>query len=101
MAKCSECKTEFKFVDVLKATNPASVKCSGCENRCKSSYLILLPIFLVFVVLALGIWSAELANSASAGLIKIGGLVGLALAFEYGYFLALNKSLIKSNLDIS
>ena len=101
MAKCSECKTEFKFIDVLKATNPASVKCSGCENRCKSSYLVLLPILFVFAVLALGLWVAELASSANAGLIKIGGLVGLALVFEYGYFLALNKGLIKSNLDIS
>lgn len=98
MAFCSNCNAKFTFTDVLKAFNTASIKCSGCSERIRSSYGSLVVAVVLFATLCLAFWSIPLADSASGGLAKIGFLAVLGLAFEFGYFYALKKGLIKSNL---
>lgn len=98
MAFCTNCSAEFTFTDVLKAFNPASIKCSGCSERIRSSYGTLVVAVVLFAALCLAFWSTPVAGSASGGLAKIGFLAALGLAFEFGYFYALRKGFIKSNL---
>jgi hypothetical protein len=100
MSSCSNCETKFKFSDTLKGFNPASVKCSGCSERVKSSYLTLLIIFVVYMALFVGILSLPLFSSALVGSMKLITLGVLALVFEYLYFYLLNSGKIKSNLNL-
>lgn len=100
MSNCSNCETKFKFSDTLKGFNPASVKCSGCSERVRSSYLTLLIIFVVYIALFLGILSLPLFSSALIGSMKLITLGVLALVFEYLYFFLLNSGKIKSNLKL-
>ncbi len=100
MSNCQGCGTEFKFGDVLKGTNPASIKCGGCSERVKSSYVTLILAVILFAIVVVPLWTLKLDLGANGGMIKIGGLLVLALIFEFGYFHFLSKGTIKSNLDI-
>lgn len=77
--------------------NPASVKCSGCAERIRSSYMVLFVAVVIFLALMAGIFSVPLQGE-SAGITKLALLGVLGLIFEYGYFFMLNKKMIKSNL---
>ena len=101
MGKCSECHTRFRFSDVLKAINPASIKCSGCSNRIESSYLTLLLFLTIFILFTFALLSLSLNNSSSTALSKIIFLFVIAFKFEYAYFKFLSSGKIKSNLFIS
>ncbi len=98
MSHCNQCETRFKFTDVLKATNPASVKCSGCDERIKSSYLILMGVLVLFALVIIPLWTMKLDLGSDGGIIKLIGLGVVGLAFEFGYFYLLSKGAIKSNL---
>ena len=98
MNNCQSCGTEFKFGDVLKGANPASVKCSGCPERIKSSYLALSIALALFTLIVISLWTLDLG--ANAGMVKLLGLGVVGLAFEFGYFFLLSKGIIKSNLNI-
>lgn len=98
MSKCESCGTEFKFSDMLMAVNPASVKCSGCPERIKSSYGVLVVAVVMFLVLMAGILLMPLEGDNSGAVILV-ALGVLGFAFEYGYFYLLNKKIIKSNLS--
>lgn len=101
MGKCNECEAPFKFTDVLKGMNPASIKCSGCKNRIKSSYLTLLFSLFIFFISIFILSAIPLNLGSNGGLIKVGLIFLVAIAFEYGYFKALLSGKIKSNLVIS
>lgn len=100
MSSCNNCGKQFKFSDTLKGFNPASVKCSGCPERVKSSYLTLLLIFVAYIALFVGILSLPLFYNAFIGSMKLIILGILALVFEYLYFYLLNSGKIKSNLKL-
>ena len=101
MSHCNQCETRFKFTDVLKATNPASVKCGGCDERIKSSYLVLVAVIIVFALIIIPLWSMDFNLGANGGMLKLVGLGVAGLVFEFGYFYLLAKGTIKSNLIIN
>ncbi len=98
MSHCNQCETRFKFTDVLKATNPASVKCGGCDERIKSSYLTLVAVLVLFALVIIPLWTMKLDLGGNEGIIKLMGLGVVGLVFEFGYFYLLAKGTIKSNL---
>lgn len=99
MSKCCHCQRKFSFSDVLKGFNPARIKCGGCSEKIQSSYLVL--TFFVIVFGALFILYRELAAplGLEGQMNKWVVLLVMATLFEFGYFILLDKGIIKSNLE--
>lgn len=98
MRACPNCNTPLKFKDVLKATNPVSMKCSSCGERIKAGYTPLIVGLILFVVLYIAFRTTPLVEGPNSGLAKIGFLVVVLGVFEFGYYLLLSKGIVKSNL---
>ena len=101
MSHCPNCGTKFSFMDMIKTLNPASVKCSGCDQRIQSSYLVLIAAILLFAVLTIAFWFSPWSGQELTGVPMLVFLAVLGFVFEYGYFFLLDKGIIKSNLASS
>ena len=103
MSKCSNCGTPFKFSDALKGFNPASIKCSGCKERIKSSYVTLAITFMLYLAILAAIWLLPLPlqeiGVANTVTLKLVVLCACGLFFEFLYYKLLATGTIKSNLD--
>lgn len=100
MSHCQVCGAKFRFADMLKAMNPANIKCGGCDNRIKSSHLFLFSVIAIFCILMVGIFALIITSGQKAGFIIFVGLgVLVGFAFEFGYFIILDKGVLNSNLD--
>lgn len=103
MSNCRHCGTPFKFSDALKGFNPASIKCSGCNERIKSSYVTLAITFMLYLAILAALWALPLSlqeiGAASAGTLKLIALCVFGLLFEFLYYKLLATGTIKSNLD--
>lgn len=78
--------------------HPASIKCRHCPQRVESSYLSLGIAVILFAVLCLAFWFSPFAGDGlSANWLIF--LAVLGFTFEYGYFFALDRGIIKSNLE--
>jgi len=98
MSKCKHCNSKFKFMDVLKTINPARIKCSGCEEYIKSSYVAFFLGIAVFGLLSVAFWFSPFSNQQIVGLPMLAFLGILGIVFEYGYFFLLDRAVIKSDL---
>jgi len=91
-------------MDALKGFNPASIKCSGCNERIKSSYITLGITFVLYLILLAALWALPLPypeiGAANAGTLKLVALFVLGLIFEILYFKLLATGTIKSNLNL-
>lgn len=96
MSQCSSCSTKFKFSDVLKGVNPSSIKCGGCDERVKSSYLALFIGVVLFSGFSFIILSLPFFSTS-----KLVSFFILAFIFELAYFVLLKNGIIKSNLKLS
>ena len=103
MSKCSHCETSFKFIDVLKGFNPASIKCSGCTERIKSSYITLAITSVIYLALLAALLSLPFpyseASNTNSGAVILVVMLALGLLFEVVYFKLLATGIIKSNLN--
>ncbi len=96
MASCTNCGTEFSFMAALKSFTPWSIKCSGCNERIRSSILtffIAFILFIAFIFLFVYLTNSELSrNQTYLSILVIGFLM------EILWFLLLKTGVIKSNL---
>ncbi|MGL1931494.1 MAG: hypothetical protein OCC45_06995 [Desulfotalea sp.] len=102
MSSCKNCGTTFKALDVLKTFNPANIKCSGCSERIKSSYVplvisvvILLLLICIYLIVFLG--THILPKSI---LTFFMGPIVIGIGFEFAYFYLLSSGKIKSDLNL-
>lgn len=97
MKHCPHCHHPLSFMAVIVAINPARIKCSKCKQVMHIHTPHAVVAFCLATLCAVGI----IVLMAWQGLGNIPlflalGTVGLVL--ELGYFTAINKGLVKSNL---
>lgn len=90
MRHCPYCSNKIKFTDVLKATNPARIKCSHCRQRIAVSTAVAIAGSVVAGVLSILVIVIGLQAGLS-GLLLLMALVALGLLVEaVYYFLIIN-----------
>jgi len=95
--KCSLCSTSLDFKSVLTSSNPIAIKCPGCDKKIKVKVSYAIPIAVVTVFLAVGLWYLLEQYGASFKRSAI-GLIIFGLAVEYLYFEALRRGIVPSSL---
>ncbi|SMF56351.1 hypothetical protein SAMN02745866_03607 [Alteromonadaceae bacterium Bs31] len=95
MSKCAGCNKELTFVSVLSAMNPYSLKCGGCDERIKAKPAVVTILVVLIVAVSLAILALPFPGASTS---KIVALLVLGAVFEFGFYLALKKGFIGSNL---
>lgn len=100
MSQCPNCSKPLSFWDVLRAVNPSSIPCGGCQKRIsvdkKTAFMAASGVILLAGAVC---WFAVSVTTGIAPLICV--VLGLGFVVEGMYYLLIKKGMIKSDLKPS
>lgn len=94
MRQCPYCNSKIKFVDVLKAVNPARIKCSCCKETIAVGTAYAIAGSVAAGALSIAMVALGLQIGMSYVLLLL-ALVAIGLIVEAGYYLLIVNGTIK------
>jgi len=99
MAKCANCNSDFKFMNLLMSSTPWTVKCSECSEKITTQKLVTIVVVVVVFITCFAFFGFLI----KAGYGFVGALISIslvALFAEVLWYLAIVKGVVPSNLKI-